>query len=185
MKPVVSVIVPVYNTEKFLAKCIESICNQSIKDIEIICINDGSIDNSLYLLNKLAERDNRIKIITQKHQGVSAARNRGIYVARGEYIQFVDSDDILLSNALEYALTVSIHNELDIFCFDAKAIFEEESLAVDYDVYNTYYLRPTFYNNVMEGRALFSMMVDDNNYRVAPWLYFIRRRLLTDKKLNL
>lgn len=184
MNPFISVIVPVYNTEKFIINCIESISNQTIKNIEIICIDDESSDNSLNLLKKFSIIDDRIKIITQKHQGVSAARNKGIYFARGKYIQFVDSDDILLPNALEYALMMSINNALDIFCFDAKAVFEEMSLTLAYDVYNTYYLRPTSYNNIMSGRELLAMMINDNNYRVAPWLYFIRRSFLINKKIT-
>ncbi len=89
----VSVIVPVFNTEKYLEKCLNSLVNQTLQDIEIICVNDGSTDNSLAVIRKFAQKDSRIKIINQKHSKQGAARNNGINAANGEYIGFVDSDD--------------------------------------------------------------------------------------------
>lgn len=89
----VSIIIPVYNTEKFLKKCMDSIVNQTLKEIEIICINDGSTDNSLKILEEYATNDNRIKLINQNNLGQGTARNKGLEIACGEYIGFVDSDD--------------------------------------------------------------------------------------------
>ena len=92
----VSVIIPVYNTEKYLPKCLESVCNQTLKDIEIICVNDASPDGSLAILQEYAKNDNRIKLINfTENKGAAAARNAGIDVATGEYIGFVDSDDFV------------------------------------------------------------------------------------------
>ena len=79
----ISVIIPVYNVEKYLSKCLESICNQSFRDIEIICVNDGSTDSSLDILNDYALTDSRIKIIDQENQGLGASRNNGIEHAKG------------------------------------------------------------------------------------------------------
>ena len=89
----VSIVVPVYNVEQFLPDCLDSLTNQTLKDIEIICVNDGSPDNSLKILEEYAQNDDRVKIITQENQGVSAARNAGLKTAVGEYIGFVDPDD--------------------------------------------------------------------------------------------
>lgn len=91
--PKVSVIVPVYNVEKYLEKCLETLISQTLKDIEIICINDGSKDSSLNILKKYALNDERIKIIDKHNEGLSAARNDGLNAATGEYIGYVDSDD--------------------------------------------------------------------------------------------
>ena len=91
----ISVIIPVYNAEKYLDKCLESLENQTLEGIEIVCVNDGSKDNSLEVLNRHAEKDKRIKVINQKNAGVSAARNKGIRTARGKYITFVDADDFI------------------------------------------------------------------------------------------
>lgn len=90
-----SIIVPVYNVEKYLPKCLESLIKQTLKDIEIICVNDGSMDNSLAILKEFTSKDSRIKIIDNQHQGVAKTRNTGIEQSTGEYIGFVDSDDYI------------------------------------------------------------------------------------------
>lgn len=89
----VSVIIPVYNVEEYLCQCLDSVINQTLKEIEIICVNDGSTDNSQQILEEYAEKDNRIKIINKKNAGLGAARNTGMEYATGEYIGFIDSDD--------------------------------------------------------------------------------------------
>lgn len=99
--PKVSVIIPVYNTEKYLKQCLESVINQTLKDIEIICVNDGSTDNSQKILEEYAQKDNRIKLITfpvSCKQGY--ARNRALDIAQGSYIFFLDSDDLIKDNSL-------------------------------------------------------------------------------------
>ena len=92
-EPKVSVVIPIFNTAKFLDKCLSSLVKQTLKDIEIICVNDGSTDNSLEILQKYAKYDARIIVLTQENKRQGGARNYGIRVARGEYIGFVDSDD--------------------------------------------------------------------------------------------
>ena len=99
--PKVSVIIPVYNTEAYLTECIESVLTQTLQDIEIICIDDGSTDHSIEILSHYAQKDNRIKIIQQANQGAGACRNKGLEVASGETIYFLDSDDLLVPTALE------------------------------------------------------------------------------------
>ena len=89
----VSIIVPIYNTEKYIEKCLNSLVNQTLRDIEIICVNDGSTDNSMIIVRKFANKDSRIKIIEQQNKKQGAARNAGMRIATGEYIGFVDSDD--------------------------------------------------------------------------------------------
>lgn len=91
--PLISIIVPVYNTEKYLETCLESLVNQSLYELEIICVNDGSLDRSLEVLNKYAQKDGRIQVITQKNGGLSAARNTALDQVKGQYVLFVDSDD--------------------------------------------------------------------------------------------
>lgn len=98
----ISVIIPVYNAEKYLDRCIDSIINQTYKNIEIILVNDGSKDNSLNICKKYQKLDKRIKLINKKNEGVSIARNKGIEIATGEYLYFCDADDYLDIHALEY-----------------------------------------------------------------------------------
>ncbi|HBC93037.1 MAG TPA: glycosyltransferase, partial [Pelotomaculum sp.] len=90
--PKVSVIISVYNVEKYLEECLDSVTNQTLKDIEIICVNDGSTDSSGQILKDYASRDNRIRLIDQSNHGQSYARNRALEVALGDYIYFLDSD---------------------------------------------------------------------------------------------
>ena len=89
----ISVIIPVYNVEKYLKKCLDSICNQTLQDIEIICVDDGSSDSSLEILRQYEAKDSRVKVLTQSNQKQGAARNNGISIAKGEYLGFIDSDD--------------------------------------------------------------------------------------------
>lgn len=114
MNDLVSIIVPVYNVEKYLEKCLNSIVNQTYKNIEIICIDDGSPDNSINILNKFAEEDKRLKIIRQKNQGLSAARNTGIINSIGKYIIFIDSDDWIEDNMIEFMLNEIQKDDKDI-----------------------------------------------------------------------
>lgn len=111
---IVSVIIPVYNVEKYLKDCLDSVCKQSLKDIEIICINDGSTDNSLKILQQFAQEDRRIVILDQENQGLSVARNEGIRVATGKYLGFVDSDDWIDKDFYEKLVEAAEKYEADI-----------------------------------------------------------------------
>lgn len=105
----VSVVIPVYNVEDFLEECLESITNQTLTDIEIICVNDGSKDRSLDILNEYAQKDSRITVIDQENGGHAVATNRGMDLACGDYLFLMDSDDILDLKALE--LTYNLAEE--------------------------------------------------------------------------
>lgn len=121
--PRISVIVPVYNVEEYLERCLTSIVNQTYKDLEIICINDGSTDNSLEILKAFAQKDVRIIIIDQPNQGLSSARNIGISRATGEYISFIDSDDYIDENTYT-TITNQLSNDIDMVSF-GTTIFGE------------------------------------------------------------
>ena len=108
---------PVYNTEKYLKEAIDSVLNQSFKDFELICINDGSTDNSPEILENYKKKDKRIKIINQKNQGLGAARNKGLKNSNGEFIFFIDSDDYIAENALENLYKNAILNDSDMVLY--------------------------------------------------------------------
>lgn len=130
----ISIIVPAFNAEKYLPQCIDSLVNQTYKDIEIICVNDGSTDHSLEILKQYAEKDERIRIICQENQGLSEARNAGIANARGEWMMFVDSDDWLELDCCEKLLNEADGNDLVFFSYirefknssAPKYIFDEQ-----------------------------------------------------------
>lgn len=110
----ISVIVPVYNQERYVRKCLRSILQQDIRDIEIVVIDDGSTDNSLAIIKNIAAQDGRIVIIEKKNEGVSYARRDGLKAARGKYISFVDSDDYLPPHALKILYDILIREDVDI-----------------------------------------------------------------------
>mgnify|MGYP002706908692 CR=1 FL=1 len=112
--PLISIIIPVYNAEKFLKRCIDSTLKQTYKNIEIICVNDGSKDKSLEILKGYAKEDDRIVIVDKENAGVSVARNDAIRVAKGEYVAFLDSDDWLENDAIETLYNCMIEEKVDI-----------------------------------------------------------------------
>lgn len=112
--PKISVIIPVYNVEKYLEQCLDSVVNQTLKDIEIICVNDGSKDGSLAILKKYQKNDSRIKIICQWNRGLGAARNTGIKAAKGEYLFYLDSDDWIDLTCLEKLYNKVIEDNAEV-----------------------------------------------------------------------
>lgn len=113
-KPLISVIVPVYNVEKYVGRCLTSIINQSYTNLEIIVVNDGSTDKSLAVCEEYAAKDNRIKLISQENKGLSGARNTGLRHYTGEYVSFVDSDDWIHRNMIEYMFNVFISHDVEM-----------------------------------------------------------------------
>ena len=130
----ISVIIPVYNTAEYLPRCLDSILNNTYKHLEILCINDGSRDNSLEVLNAYAAQDSRIRVIDQENAGVSAARNRGLDEATGEYIAFVDSDDWVHRQYFEVLLKAVCVTHADISICDTPEVshpVEDVSIALE------------------------------------------------------
>lgn len=119
--PKFSVVIPVYNVGQYIIHCMESVIDQTLKDIEIICINDGSTDQSLAIVEKYRETDHRIMIIDKKNGGLASARNAGLKAVRGEYVLFVDSDDYLESNTCDRLYMEFMQTNADIVVFGAAA----------------------------------------------------------------
>ena len=136
MEVIISVIVPVYNSEKFLSDCIESLRNQSLKEIEMIFINDGSTDSSLKILREYEKIDSRIKVIDQKNSGPSAARNKGLDIAKGEYISFIDSDDWIDKDMYKEMYYIAKKNNSDAVISDMKVVNENKEAYVKGITYN-------------------------------------------------
>ena len=120
----ISVIVPIYKVEKYLRRCIDSIINQTFKNIEIILVNDGSPDNCPKICEEYKNKDNRIIIINQENQGLSAARNSGIRIARGQYLVFIDSDDYIEEDMIEYLYEGIVKYDVDISCCGYVAVYD-------------------------------------------------------------
>lgn len=129
--PKISIIIPVYNAEKYLAQSLDSVINQDFQSLEILCINDGSTDNSLRILNEYKKRDKRIIIIDQKNRGGSAARNAGLKRARGKHIMFLDADDIYAKNIITHAYSRAMKTNADIVLYNfARFVGKPSRLSV-------------------------------------------------------
>ncbi len=148
-KPVISVIVPVYNVENYLAKCLDSILCQTFSNIEIICVNDGSTDSSRKILEEYKNKDSRIKIVDKKNGGLSSARNAGMKVATGEFYSFIDSDDWIDITMLEKLYNNMLEHESDI-AICAVHQFDETNQKIDDS--NPYYTLE-YFDKTFDNRA--------------------------------
>ena len=131
MNELVSVIVPVYNTENKLKKCINSVTNSSYTNLEIIIVDDGSEEKTALLCNQLKQQDKRIKVIHQKNKGVSCARNKGIDIAKGEYITFVDADDYIDEKMIKVLLTNLRKYDADISMCKYNEIYRDKKICIN------------------------------------------------------
>ena len=152
--PKISVIVPIYNVEKYLEKCLGSIINQTYKNLEIICVNDGSTDNSLEILKKYSNQDSRIIIIDKKNGGLSSARNEGLKIATGEFIGFVDSDDYIESNTYEECILKFKEDiTIDMVCFSFKFVYENSEHIINSKIVNSPF-EGKLDNNILIGKDI-------------------------------
>lgn len=169
--PLVSVIVPVYNVERYLDECLNSICQQTYENLEIIVVEDCSTDNSLTTLIRYLE-DSRVKLIQhEKNSGLSAARNTGIDAAKGDYIMFVDSDDLVHLSLIELCVKYAIVNDADLITYNFKAFEDGIKLSLQLDLSNVDNLKV-----LEQGENYF-------NQQHFAWLKFIRTSLVKSKRL--
>ncbi len=130
--PKVSIIIPVYNVQDYLRECLDSVANQTVREIEIICVNDGSTDGSGTILDEYAAKDSRFVVVHQENAGQSVARNRGLDLARGEFVSFLDSDDYFERDMLEKALPILENPEIDIVMFFFQTFGENIEIPKDH-----------------------------------------------------
>ncbi|MEC4295531.1 glycosyltransferase [Adlercreutzia shanghongiae] len=181
--PVVSAIVPVYNTGHLVTETLDSICCQSLADIEIICIDDGSTDNSLSILTEYAQSDPRISVYHQRNRGLGATRNAGQLLSKGNYLSFVDSDDLLAENAYSLCVERAMQDDLDVVCYDAISFYESEQLENNYPTYHSFYQRDKAYSETCTGLELLCAMVEGGDYKPTAWLYLTKRSFLADDEI--
>lgn len=181
--PQVSVVVPVFNTARYLDECLGSLLDQSLTDIQVICVDDGSTDGSLEILNNHALLDSRITVLSQTNQGPGAARNAAIAVATGTYLCFLDSDDMLDRHALETLHTRASHDGLDVLYFGAAPFCDDDTLTSHHDRFTAYYQRTADYPGVMTGRELMARMLDNGDYKPAICFQFMRAAFLREERI--
>lgn len=174
----VSIIVPVYNTSKYLEKCLNSLVKQTLNNIEIIIINDGSTDNSINIINDYKKKYNNIVVISQKNKGVSSARNAGINIAKGKYIGFVDSDDYVKESMFEVLYNYS-KEKYDIVVCDLLANNSHMSSGIKIDINNKNeikknmnYINSTLCNKIYKTSILKNNLFTENmQYEDIDFLY--------------
>ncbi len=178
----VSVIVPVYNVEKYLDDAMNSIRLQSYRNLEIICINDGSTDYSLEILLNHQGEDERITIINQENHGLSHARNIGTRKAKGKYIYYFDSDDKLDIKAIENLYNIGEKDHLDVICFDGKSFKEENDQMIETEF--SHYIRPKTKEILKQGKELFLDFLKNDELRSSACLLFLRREFLHENHIS-
>ncbi len=177
----VSVIIPVYNTEDFVRETVESIRHQTLRDIEIILINDGSTDRSLQILETLKQEDPRIKVHSQDNKGQSVSRNRGIEYAKGKYIYFMDSDDLLEDTALETCYQKCERMDLDFAFFDGISFSEKDaSSSLELNYQRTHLCD----EQIHPGYEILEKQLLAYCYSPSPCLNFIRHSFLQENSLH-
>lgn len=171
----ISFIIPVYNVEKYIERCIESIVNQTADSMEVICIDDCSTDGSLDVLNRLAEKFPVIKILrNERNYGLGYTRNRGLEIASGKYVWFVDSDDwISDKDAAHKVIDIADEDDLDMLMFGMIQEFESERLRTAYENYGS--KAETYGERIMPGEDLFSIQMKDNSF-ISPVQFKIFKR---------
>ena len=198
--PKISVVMPVYNVEKFLEQCLDSVINQTFKDIEIICVNDGSKDRSEEILNRYAESDSRIKVVNQANAGAAIARNKGIELASGEYLYIMDSDDFIELNMLETMYNKALETDSEVVVCDAHSFdnVRNEIIRNDYTLFKQFLPEKKCFNAKEYPKYIFNYtagyfwnklfktsLIKDNNLFFPPEVKIFHDAFLTFTSLVL
>jgi len=174
----VSIIIPVYNVERYLPRCLDSVINQTYGDIEILCVNDGSTDNSGKILAKYQKLDSRIKIINRENGGLSVARNTALDCVTGDYILFVDSDDYVSSLLVEKSLENALKNDCDVVFFDYMSGSPDYSDAISFSTED--YLQ-------YENKPFSIDSMEAESYKIIPcttWSKLYKTSFLKDNNIK-
>lgn len=171
----ISVIIPVYNVEKYLNCCLDSVIKQNYQNIEIIIVDDGSVDESGKIIQEYAQKDNRIKVITQRNLGLSIARNNGLNIATGEYILFLDSDDYLEKTALSILVSQVKKSRVDILVFGRIEENGKKSVRVPAGLQTKSY---------QKGKDYFYESINGGYFRTNVWDKLYKRAFIEEYKLK-
>ncbi|ASM30281.1 Hyaluronan synthase [Serratia marcescens] len=180
MTPKVSIIIASYNTDKYIVECVDSALGQDYENIEVIVVNDGSTDNTEALLSELAHNNTKLKILTQKNQGQSVARNNGLTLATGEFVLFLDSDDTIDNSLISKCISALNVTESDIVFFNGESFYDntDDELTVGFA---PKYIRNTqLCEEAMDSHTFFKRSWKLKNYTVSPCMFVSRTQLVRD-----
>lgn len=180
--PKVSIIIPIYNTDKYLAACLESVISQTLKDIEIICVNDGSTDDSLKIVQEFASKDCRIKIVQKENGGLVSARKAGVMATSGEYVGYVDSDDYVEADMYEKLYAAARKYQVDMVT--CGYYLEGDYTTEHYDTVNAgLYERDSM--EFLRENTIYNMEKQETGLRGALWCKLFRRELFVDSQMQI
>ena len=184
--PLVTVIIPVYNTRRFISESLSSITSQSMREIEVLCIDDASTDGSLELLREIADQDERVKVFSlDRNSGPGAVRNFGLNRATGRYVYFFDSDDLLEIEALQKLVDQAEAENLDAVFFNAEPFIDQSAVdALSVERYQRQYRRSHSYASGLPGVAMFVEMSAHGEWMPSPCLYILCRSFLEHHRLR-
>ena len=177
----ISVIIPTYNVEEYIEDCLNSIINQTFKDMEIICINDGSQDNTLKILKEYETKDSRIKVIDQKNKGAGSARNAGLNIAKGEYILFIDADDFIELNTLTELYGLAKEKNTDLIIFKSKNFINNPNEPFEEKYNEMEQIPSSFKNKVFSFKDL---LKDFSRIDVTIWTKFFKHDLIENVRFD-
>lgn len=189
--PKVSVVIPIYNVEKYLKKCLDSVINQTLKDIEIICVNDCSSDNSESIIKEYINKDNRVKLINNKNNyGIGYSRNIGIDNSLSDYISFIDSDDFVSENFIEELYSTALKNDADIvFTNNIYTVNESTNNIKPYYHNRLNIWKKKFNNSYIEGISNFNVNTEEKENTpeyplVVVWNKLLKKDFLYKKSIR-
>lgn len=180
----ISVIMPCYNTEQYVEETLKSVLNQSFKDYEIICLNDGSTDGTLEILKRYQQSYPNIRVISSENHGSAYQRNTGVQCAQGKYIYYMDSDDLLKENCLETLYQYAEADNLDVVYFEADSFYETKEIEEAFPKFLTLYHRHKEYDGIYDGRNLYIQMENAGDIKMSVGLQFTRRQFLQDNNIK-
>lgn len=178
-----SFVIPVYNTQDYVGELLDSILSQEMDDIEIICVDDGSEDNALSVLQSYEERFTNVRVLHQENRGQGSARNLGLRYACGQYVQFVDSDDKLRGDSISFLRSVLSGVTFDVLFFDGYTFYDSEDLADKFKAFKSTYKRDRSHLGEMTGSELFRLLKAENAYKVSPCMAVFSRSYLVSNDI--
>ncbi|MCM3697090.1 glycosyltransferase [Microbacterium oleivorans] len=173
--PDISFVVPLYNAAPWVGQCVQSLLTQTATSLEVVCVDDGSTDDSLAIVERIRETDERVTILRQPNAGQSVARNRGLDASRGRYIAFVDSDDYWVSDVASELVARADSGSLDVLLFDGMATRDGDIDDALWSWYSTYYDRTSSYRRVRPGLRVAARMRRRGDYKPHVGLYLSNR----------
>lgn len=180
MNPKVSIVIASYNTEKYIVDCVNSALQQDYENIEVIVVNDGSTDTTEELLSELVCNNTKLKVLNQKNQGQSVARNNGAAIATGEFIIFLDSDDLFDKQLISKCISSLLTTNSDVVFFNGETFYDDEYSKKTAKFTPEYTRNPSLCGKIMDSHTFFKKSWKLKNYMVQPCMYVSRTQLVRD-----